>query len=176
MDQLWSCHYSQSAAPKCSGLGHHCTRCSRLPYWDGQLGQAVLMQIGHQCTGLKAVMPLEAAAGPAKLSMSLVCEATTEGCKAALQAAGECPTLTCGVTVEPSQAPVTLVILLGDDELQARVRGFLILTSVSSQQGLAAFTGLSSCQSRGCSSCSFECLAIRGSTGGPCDHCHPPWR
>lgn len=72
--------------------------------------------------GLKAVMPLEAAAGPAKLSMSLVCEATTEGCKAALAAAGDCPTLTCGVSVEPSQAPVTLVILLGDDELQAQVR------------------------------------------------------
>lgn len=72
--------------------------------------------------GLKAVMPLEAAAGPAKLSMSLVCEATSEGCKAALAAAGDGPALTCGVAVEPSQAPVTLVILLGDDELQARVR------------------------------------------------------
>lgn len=86
-------------------------------YWCG----ALLMD-DHASAGLKAVMPLEAAAGPAKLSMSLVCEATTEGCKAALAAAGDCPTLTCGVSVEPSQAPVTLVILLGDDELQARVR------------------------------------------------------
>ena len=101
-------------------------------------------------------MPLEAAAGPAKLSMSLICEATTEGCKAALEAAGDCSTLTCGVTVEPSQAPVTLVILLGDDELQARVRGFIILKSVSSPQALAHFIGLILCQSRGCCSCSFQ--------------------
>ncbi|KAK9843600.1 hypothetical protein WJX84_002029 [Apatococcus fuscideae] len=78
--------------------------------------------------GLKAVMPVGAAAGPSKLSMSLVCEATTEGCQAALAAAGDCPVLTCGVTVEPSHAPVTLVILLGDDELQARVEGEGMLT------------------------------------------------
>ncbi len=74
---------------------------------------------GH--AGLKAVMPSEPTAGPAKLSMTLVCEAITEGCKAALAAASDCMPLICGVSVEPSQAPVTLVILLGDDELQAKV-------------------------------------------------------
>ena len=75
-------------------------------------------------------MPLEAMAGPAKLTMSLICEATTEGCKAAIAAAGDVLPLVCGVSVEPSQAPVTLVILLGDDELQARVRLFRISESV----------------------------------------------
>ena len=66
-------------------------------------------------------MPTEPMAGPCKLSISLASEATTEGCKAALAAAGDPQPLICGVSVEPSQAPVTLVILLGDDELQARV-------------------------------------------------------
>ena len=77
-------------------------------------------------------MPVEAQAGPAKLTMSLTREATTEGCKAAIEAAGDCAPLTFGVSVEPSQAPVTLVILMGDEELQARVNYHALPTRIGS--------------------------------------------